>query len=614
MCGFFGVINKNIFEDSQKIRLEGLSDKISKSISHRGPDDSGMIFEENILLIHRRLSIIDIENGKQPMVSNCGRYYLVYNGEIYNFVKLKSVLEKKGYVFNTRSDTEVLLYGIIEFGSEICNMLNGMFSFVFYDKLQKKLLFARDIAGEKPLFFYKGKNEFVFSSEIKAIRFYCNSDLSHKNLSMFFKFQYIPEPFTAYKEIFKLEAGSFLEIDLCNLNIVKEKYFKPIKRHFNGDLYNAVRKFDEKLEKSVEEMLVSDVPVGAFLSGGIDSTLIVRSMRRLDDKRNIHTFSVGFDEKRYDESKYSFEVSKKYKTEHHHVYFSQKDVIENIHILNHFDEPFGDSSSVALFFLAKKTSEVLKVILSGDGSDELFGGYRRYFMENRYKNIRKIPVFIRKALAVIFEKSNTFYSEGLKKLIRTSFEDDYYTAVMSNFNKRESEYTLKLDFCDMSIFDIFYKNSGIKGEERFMHCDFNTYLPNDILKKVDIMTMSNSVEARAPFLSGRMIEFAFSLSPDLKRHKCIPKLSLESEWGKDFIYRPKKGFGVPLDKWFKEDLGVFLRKIIKSSDRVDYFLKKNNVLKLLERHDKGIKNYSYELWQFLVFIMWLEKNENIICS
>ncbi|MCK9225488.1 MAG: asparagine synthase (glutamine-hydrolyzing) [Candidatus Muirbacterium halophilum] len=614
MCGFFGIINKNSFNKENVKNLTELSINISDVLFHRGPDDCGIYLENNVFLVHRRLSIIDIDNGVQPMHSRCGRYSIVFNGEIYNFRNLKEKLKKKLYVFLTDSDTEVLLYTLIEYGVKACNILKGMFSFVFIDKLESKIICARDISGEKPLFYSLSDNEFTFSSEIKAFTKYKKNIVSKDSISMFFKFQYIPEPFTVYKDIFKLCAGSFMEIDLNNKKINKEKYFKIKKSKNSLNLKKSIVVFDDLLEKSVSEMLVSDVPVGAFLSGGIDSTLIVRSMRRLYKSRDIHTFSVGFNQKKYDESIYAKKVCKKYNTIHHSIYFTEKDLIENLDIINQFDEPFGDSSSIALYFLAKKTSDILKVVLSGEGSDELFGGYRRYFMENKTIFLRKIPFFIRNIILKIIDKSDLFYLEGIKKLIKTSFEDDYYTLVMGNFNKKEFVKNINLKPCNMSIFDLYKNDLNLNSYEKFMDCDFNTYIPNDILVKSDRMTMLNSIESRAPFLSQKMIDFAYSLPINLKKNKIIPKSSLKSEWSNDFIFRNKQGFGVPVDSWFKEELGFILKNKILNSNNADYFIKKNNVLKMLDMHIKGIENNSYKLWQIFVFIMWLEKNENIICN
>ncbi|MFW5782363.1 MAG: asparagine synthetase B family protein, partial [Candidatus Muiribacteriaceae bacterium] len=426
----------------------------------------------------------------------------------------------------------------------------------------------------------------------------------------------IPAPFTVYEKIYKLEPGHFLEFYPSGRKMIKERYYHPQRNTDRSMTYEkAYQQFDILFRESVKGRLAADVPVGAFLSGGIDSSLIVRYIRELfPDMDDFHTFSIGFNEKRYDESAFSEKVSDHYRTDHHHFYFSESDICDNIDMLGQFDEPFGDSSAMAVYFLAQKTRPHVKVVLSGDGADELFGGYRRYDMFRYHSIVRKIPYGIRKSMLTLAAKGDSFLVNGMRKLIQSTFSDNYYGRIMNNF----SEEQLGLLFRGTSVEEYHARNeedlfgrmiaeSGGNLYERLMHCDTMSYLPYDILTKVDMMTMAGSLESRAPFLNRKIIDLAYSLPFSVRKNKKILKHGLR-HFGRGFTHRNKKGFGVPLSDWFRGRLGSIMKEHIEADTGLMEFLDIGYVKGLLERHMKGSADNHYRLWQILVFIIWLKKD------
>lgn len=605
MCGFTGVFSKRHFKKEYKDFLKSKINNISEDLFHRGPDELGTFADDKYFMVHRRLSIIDLKNGNQPFFLNENEF-IIYNGEIYNHIDLRKEIEKTGYVFKTDSDTEVLLAGVSIWKEHFLKKIDGMFAFVYVNKLEDEILASRDICGEKPLFYSFDKSNYYFSSELKPLKNVLNMNLSKKHLRKYFKYQYIPAPYTIYEEVFKILPGEFIKIHKNKL--YKEKYFQIEKQIPNKKEEHNAKKLNQILKKSVKARLVSDVPVGAFLSGGIDSTIVVKNIRELLGGNKFHTFSIGFKEKYYDESYFSKKVSKKFNTIHHHFYFSLRDILENIHILKNLDEPFADSSSMAVYFLARKTAKYVKVVLSGDGADELFGGYYRYRMLFYSKIVKFIPKKIRFKIIELLRGYDNFYSRGIIKLLKISFEKKFYSTIMSNFNTKELNYLLKenneekFNFLEKSISE----GSG-SIPEKIMQCDFGNYLPDDILTKVDRMCMAGSIESRTPFLNKEVIRYAFSLKAKYRKGKTILKEILAKDFSKKFIHRKKRGFGIPLDKWFRGELGFYLKNKLSSDKEWTKFLNKEYVDKLLKDHMKNKKDNHYKLWQILVFIIWIEK-------
>ncbi len=614
MCGFSGKIFKNPIENREISDLERLSTELDRKLFHRGPDEGGSIITKNALFHHRRLSIIDLNHGKQPFFDENKKRILVYNGELYNYRELKRGLSIEGESFLTDSDTEVVFRMLCKYGKDAVERFDGMFSFVFYDMEKKKIIAARDKTGEKPLYFSVDENSFIFSSELKALKILKKVKIDPFSIVSYFNYQYIPAPFTAYKDVYMLEPGNLLTIDIDKWIVNREEYFDVMEvEKVNVSFKDAKTRFEELMRESIRTRLISDVPVGAFLSGGIDSSLIVKYIKETGHKE-LHTFSIGFKEKKYDETPYSDMVSKKYGTIHHSFYFELQDILENIDIISTFDEPFADSSAMPMFFLAKNTSEYLKVALSGDGSDEIFGGYRRYEMFKYAQLAKRLPGFLRRQAYKKVKNRDDFYSNGLRKLLRTTFTKNYYRSIMNNFSSKELNNLFKntslseenREYRHNLFINLTDKYQG-NIYEKLTYCDLKTYLPYDILTKVDRMTMANSLESRAPFLDPNIIEFAFSLPWNIRRGKKILKEILADDFGKSFAYRKKKGFGIPLEIWFRGELSELLISRMKEDDNWKSYLNERYVERLIDQHRKGIRSHHYRLWQILAFILWSNK-------
>jgi len=497
------------------------------------------------------------------------------------------------------------------YGEKCIKELDGMFSFVFFDRKKRQIIASRDKTGEKPLYFSVDKETFSFGSELKALKLLKDVKVRPFSVVSYFNFQYVPAPFTIYENVYMLEPGHFLKISLDDWIVHRRKYFDVVDVERRKISFSkAKERFQHLMRASVRSRLIADVPVGAFLSGGIDSSLIVKYIKETGHKE-LHTFSIGFKEKKYDETPYSDIVSEKYNTIHHSFYFKLEDILESIDIISTFDEPFADSSAMPMYFLAKNTSQFLKVALSGDGSDEIFGGYRRYEMFKYSQIVSGFPAFLRRQAYRYVKNRDDFYSNGIRKLLRTTFTKNYYRAIMNNFSGKE----LKRLFIGTELeqeekkyrHDLFI-NIMRKYEgnifEKLTYCDLNTYLPYDILTKVDRMTMVNSLESRAPFLDPEIIKFAFSLPWNIRRGKRILKDIIADDLGKRFAYRHKKGFGIPLEIWFRAELGdLLVRRMNKDGDWKRYINEKY-VYDILKEHREGKRSHHYRLWQVLAFILW----------
>ena len=612
MCGFSAVISASDLNniDTYYKKMEKCIDEIS----HRGPDDRTFLKEQNCLFGHARLSILDINKGNQPFKDD--NYILVYNGEIYNFKNLRKKLGLKyNQTFKTDCDTEVLFHGLRLMGTDFLKYLDGMFSFVFYDRKKNTVLAARDISGEKPFFYNYSEGIFKAGSEIKAIKSFVKATVDKKAVKDFFRLQYIPAPFTIYSEIKKLPQGCFLRLDLKK-HTVEIKKFHKIKILKSKKNYN-ISDFIKIFNFSVKKRLTSDVEVGAFLSGGIDSTLVVREMRDIMKNKKFHTFSIGFNEKEFDESNYSYEVSRKYNTIHHHYYFSVKDVCDNLEIISHFDEPFGDSSAMPVMFLSKKISEYVKVVLSGDGADELFGGYHRYRVFHYFYLLKLIPDFLKKIIVFLTSESAIPLLRRVNRILKYNKVEELYADLMGNFNSEEIANLFRKT--QMESININHENRIIQKNivrcngdilDRIMYSDFYTYLPYDILTKVDMMTMKSGVESRAPFLSKKIIKFAFDLPVSFKKNKKILKNMLKSEFDDKFIYRSKQGFAIPVDRWFREELGNVLKKLLLENKEWKKYLNSDYIDFLFNEHINFKKSNGRKLWQIMVFVLWAENEKS----
>ena len=598
MCSILGYYNSRLsFKECEDINL---------SLSHRGPDNSSLkeyrFKQTNLYFGHNRLAIQDLDQkANQPM--EIERYVMVFNGEIYNHMEIREKLSYKE--FKTHSDTETILIAFNEFGIEkALSMFIGMFAISLFDKEEDKLYLIRDRVGIKPVYWTFQNNEFVFASELKGFAEHLKDKKNDKALVQFMSFGYIPNDNSYYENVYKLKAGHYLIFDGENIYI--NKYWELPTKKNEINYSEALEETEKLIRSSIKYRLLSDVEVGSFLSGGVDSSLVSAIMQQESDT-NIKTFSIGFEDKKYDESIYAKEVAKHLKSEHHEYHFKQQDVLKLIDKLDtHFDEPFGDASSLPMMILSEMTKEHVTVALSGDGGDELFTGYDRYFLtENYYNKFSKIPKLGRNILSFIFKYSTIDKLEKISYPLRNLNQENLYSVLNTSVKPWEldslfdkeflySIYSKEASFLELQEIDMQFKN--INDFSRF---DFYRYLSDDILTKVDRATMAYSLEARVPLLDHRIVEFAYSLPVELKLRngkKSILKDILYKYVPKELIDRPKKGFSVPLQHWFRDELKDVLYDKIES---LDERFNKQYIRKLANLHVYKNRNYEYILWNIL---------------
>lgn len=595
----------------------GLPDKqriiaMRDTMLDRGPDDCGeFCFPSGIALGHRRLSIIDLShNGHQPMMDLTKRYVIVYNGEIYNYQIIQQELEALGYTFKGTSDTEVLLYAYVQWKEKCLDRLQGMFAFAIWDTVEEQLFIARDRVGVKPLYYYQNEKIFMFASELKAFQAHPQFEkkINTQALSNFLMFGYIDAPLSIFENCYKLEAGHYLILkkDQCAQKVC----YWNVRSSFNNDFSRRVS-LKELLVDSFTSRMRSDVPVGVFLSGGIDSSLV--TMLLSEQGYHLNTFTVGFDHQSYDESAYAHYVAQRFGTQHEQFTLQQKDVETLIPLLPHiYDEPFGDSSAIATYFLAQSVKPYVKVVLSADGADELFGGYDRYAQTpKRYAYFQKRR-FLKYVTSILSPErsvsilSKTPYAMGIDKFLRIKnslyakhFMEHYYND-LSHFRKEDLKANHLADY--HPLFSTVPKSI----EENLMLYDFEHYLPDDILVKVDRATSASAIEAREPFLDHRLVEYAFSQSLDSKMAhggKAPLKALLGETFDESFIYRKKQGFGVPLESWCRNDFKDLTDTLLLEAARSEEF-NQAYILKLRQAFFSHARVDFAKVWFIMVYMMW----------
>jgi asparagine synthase (glutamine-hydrolysing) len=631
MCGIAGYLNS---QNNNSNIIEAMTQKLES----RGPDDHGAWLSEdgNIVLGHRRLSILDLSaGGHQPMVSISGRYVIVFNGEIYNFAILRIELEKLGYKFRGHSDTEVMLGAIDEWGIiEAVKKFNGMFAFALWDKKSRLLHLVRDRIGIKPLYYGWCGKTFLFGSELKALKVHpeFNADISRQSLSLFLQYNYVPVPYSIYSGIYKLLPGTILTIDEKKGDFLPEPspYWsaKDIVQQDRLKLseQEAVDGLEGLLLDSVKLRMVADVPLGCFLSGGVDSSLVAALMQSQSNKP-IKTFSIGFFEDQYNEAQYAKKVAEHLNTDHTELYVSPGDAIEVIPKLPYlYDEPFADSSQIPTFLVSQLARQNVTVSLSGDGGDELFAGYNRYYWgDNIWRKIRLLPFGVRKSLAYILRKVppgywdkilfNKFHLAGdkmhkLAGILTLKTPDSLYQRLISL--DQNSFDLVKNENLNNAAVDL-YSKEGIEGSfvERMMYWDMMHYLPDDILTKVDRASMGVSLEARVPLLDHRVVEYAWQLPLPYKIHKDQSKWVLRQVLYKhvpsSLIDRPKMGFGVPIDSWLRSPLKDWAENLLNEQRlEQEEFLNPKPIRQKWNEHLSGKRNWQHQLWAVLMFQSWLD--------
>lgn len=617
MCGICGIFefNKNIETDILK--------NMCNVLIHRGPDDQGIYVKNNIGLGHRRLSIIDISCGHQPMSSQDKKIHIIYNGEIYNFLELKIELEEKGYKFVTKSDTEVLLASYIIYGKNCLKYICGMFVFAIFDERDNSIFIARDHIGIKPLVYYYDSERFVFSSELYSLLQYkdIKRAINIEALSDYISFQCVPYPQTMFENIYKLPPAHYLILKEKKLSITKYwelDYNNKITFTSEQDAINEVWTYFKKI---VSQHLISDVPVGLFLSGGVDSTLVTAAVcEQMNSK--VKTFSIGFDYEDYSEVQYSRQVAKVFDTEHTEI-IVKPDILNIIlDLVKHFGEPFADSSAVPTYYVSKMTREYVKVALSGDGGDELFAGYKVYAQMNLVKKFNSILSPFHKFFEYIKNSiKNSDSKRNLPKIIRfltlssgplneiyTSLRMNYYNEIKERLFSDEFKKEININYSKKKYQTLFNELKAENFIEKILNIDTIFTLPNLYCAKVDIASLMNSLEVRVPFLDKRMAEFAFSLPIDYKIkgtvNKYILKKILKKFFPDEFIYRKKCGFSIPLAEWMRVEMKKFVEEILFDNTKNDWYFNNEYIKKLYNDHQRRIEDNSATIWSLINFKIW----------
>jgi asparagine synthase (glutamine-hydrolysing) len=620
MCGISGILSENEIINAD-IR------NMTSALAHRGPDAEDVFINANsrVALGHRRLSVIDpTEGANQPMISSDGRFVIVFNGEIYNYRSLRKALIEvnPGIHFETQSDTEVLLYGFINWGTDLCAKLEGMFAFAIYDQSEQQLFLCRDRVGKKPLYYHYGESDFLFASEIKSLLKHPvlrgRAAVNYSAINTFLHLGYMPEPETAYVHIKKFPAGHFA--------FIKSGLLFKITRYSNLDSHvteqknwkipEAMKTLQSTLVKAVEKRLISDVPLGAFLSGGTDSSLIVALASRLKNER-MKTFSIGFREDRFDESAYARKISTILKTDHVEYQLEEAEAVAVLEkCLQHFDEPFADTSAIPMMLVSKLARREVTVALTGDGGDELFMGYGSYdwanALDKSWMQLLQGPL------------SFAFRTLGNDRFKRVAFllEKVKSEEIRSHIFSQEQYFFTRKEILSMScragskVENIDYEDPAMpqrnSGEKQALY-DLQHYLKDDLLVKVDRASMFYGLECRCPFLDPDVISVALNLPADYKKRdgerKWILKEMLKDFLPRELIFRQKHGFSIPLAQWMKRDLAYLIVKYLDKAMVEDIaIVKYEHVAQLKNAFRKGQHFLYHRLWVLIVAHKWLYEN------
>ncbi|GIN73110.1 asparagine synthetase B [Bacillus sp. J14TS2] len=608
MCGFIGCVHDH--PTSAKNPDQELFHQMNTIITHRGPDDEGYFEDEHVQFGFRRLSIIDIESGKQPLSYENDRYWIIFNGEIYNYVELREELVQAGFTFETDSDTEVLIALFSQLGAKAVEKLRGMFAFLIWDKKEQSLFGARDQFGIKPFFYKEDGPKTFFASEKKSILLALEkNELNHDSLQQYLTYQFVPEPETMTKGIKKLEPGHYF-IKKVNQPISIQRYWKAHFQPVQKAETEFIQEIKDVLFDSVNVHMRSDVPVGSFLSGGIDSTFIVSIAKLYNPK--IKTFSVGFERNGFSEIDVAKETADKLGVENISYVITPEEYMKELpKIMWYMDDPLADPACVPLYFVAREARKHVTVVLSGEGSDELFGGYNIYREPQSLEVFNKIPKVgktILRALANVLPegvKGKSFIERGVTPM------EERYIGNAKMFDESEKRRLLKqyndqLDYRDITR-PLYQDTVGYDPVDRMQFVDIHTWMRGDILLKADKMTMAHSLELRVPFLDKEVFNVASRIPTSLKTAegttKYVLRKAAEGVIPDHVLNRKKLGFPVPIRHWLKDEMYDWAKEIIRNSD-TDYILDKQYVLNLLEDHCQGKMDYSRKIWTVLVFMVW----------
>ena len=628
MCGIAGFID---FQDASNARTEEeraqIVDRMCRVIRHRGPDDQGVMLKPGVALGMRRLSIIDLAGGHQPISNEDHSVSIVFNGEIYNYRELQKELQARGHRFRTNSDTETIVHAYEEFGALCVDRLRGMFAFAIWDDREKKVFIARDRVGKKPLYYSVTRGgTLVFGSELKSLLEHpdVERDLNPQALDAYFSLGYVPDPISIFQNVEKLPPGHHLTFTNGRLTVERYWDFSYNLTNNGGDGGNGHKSSDyleelrALLDEAVKLRLVSDVPLGAFLSGGVDSSTVVALMARHMDQA-VKTFSIGFNEDSYDELKYARLTAKKFGTEHHE-FLVKPDICDVVDQLAwHFDEPFADSSAIPTYVVSKLAREHVKVVLTGDGGDELFAGYTRYVTEHNRSRFDSVPRVVKQALMDPISRALPHGAWGRNYLHNVSLDPiSRYLDTVSVFTGLTKTSLYSADFSDQlrdashlsSYFHELSRNVKTNAPlDSLLYIDSKTYLPGDILTKVDRVSMAVSLEARVPLLDHKLIEFVTRIPASMKmagiETKHLFKRAIADLVPAEIINRPKQGFGVPIQQWINQQLRERIRDTLNDPRTLQRgYISRSHVELLLDEHERGRRDHAMALWSLLMLELW----------
>ena len=617
MCGIAGFIQA---DKRPAPETADLIDRMCQAIIHRGPDDHGVMIKNGAVLGMRRLSIIDLVSGHQPISGEDGSVTIVFNGEIYNFLELYPLLKSRGHVFQTHSDTEAIVHAYEEFGPSCVDHLRGMFAFAIWDDRQQKLFLARDRVGKKPLYYtVTDRGTFVFGSELKSLLVHpeVKRKINLAALDAYLTLGYVPDSQCIFQDIHKLPPGHHLTF--ADNRVITEKYWDF---NFNPDLSmtreDYIHGLRELLDDAVRLRLISDVPLGAFLSGGIDSSTIVGLMAR-HMGQPVKTFSIGFHEDSYNELKYARLTAKKFATDHHEFFVTPEicDVVDEL--VWHLDEPFADQSAIPTYMVSKLAREHVKVVLSGDGGDELFAGYTRYVIDRKRRGFGLLPRVIREGIMQPLSEKLPHSTLGRNYIHNVALDPvNRYLDSVSVFTGLNKQLLYTSDFkkqlgTDGGVLAEFreYAAKVQTGDplDQLLHIDSKTYLPGDILTKVDRMSMAVSLEARVPLLDHKLIEFVMRIPASMKMSsletKYIFKQAVKDLVPPEILTRSKQGFGVPMHQWLNDQLKDRMRDTLNGLQaRQREYVDPHYLNVLLDEHERGRRDHSPALWSLFMLELW----------
>lgn len=627
MCGFSG-----IFRWDSKPVEPALLKRMTDTLVHRGPDDEGYYFNQEkegekvrVGLGFRRLAIIDLSGGHQPMSTAENQNWIVFNGEIYNFIELRKDLEKRGCKFLTRSDTEVILHLYEIYGKDCARHLRGMFAFVIWDSKKRSLFLARDRIGKKPLFYSRCENAFYFASEMKAL--IESQEISQKirlqAVPLYLAYQFIPSPITIYEAIQRLPPAHTLICDEHG-NLKIEKYWTISRTpQTNKPINEICEELQHRLREATRIRLISDVPLGAFLSGGIDSSAVVGMMAE-ETSAPVKTFSIGFEESDFSELEYARLVARRFRTDHHE-FIVKPEMVELLpKLVWHYDQPFADPSALPSYSVAHETRKFVTVALNGDGGDENFAGYLRYQADRIFQIFSCLPASLRSLCARSIQKTLSAYQGNhfFRRFVRAgtildSTPHEFNFKLFCYFDSQSEKEIFDEPLLTLSrsknvsdYFSMLYAESDSKEfMDQVLACDASGYLPDCLLVKMDIASMANSLETRSPFLDHQLIEFAAKIPAKHKVKfnggKWILKRALKNFLPEKILYRRKMGFGVPLSKWFRGPLKMFLKEVLLDNKaRQRGYFKIREIERLVQEHQSCLRDHGYKLWALLMFELW----------